>query len=44
MHNTTSSENVHGVSQSFACGVCMQSVCFSFLKYLIAGLSGTGIR
>jgi hypothetical protein len=41
---TTSSVNVQGVSQSFACGVYMQSVCISFLKYWNAGLSGTGIR
>ena len=41
---TTSSVNVQGESQSFACGVYMQSVCISFLKYWNAGLSGTGIR
>ena len=41
---TTSSVNVQGASQSFACDVYMQSVCISFLKYWNAGLSGTEIR
>ena len=36
---TTSSVNVQAVSQSFSCGVYMQTVCISFLKYWNAGLS-----